>query len=158
MTEQTLDVHSVHYYVMTVDSTGMQGKYLDKDGGPKQARLNKYKGRYAEAESRYGPRPNVVAAVQAYVDLAKQSGVSSTALALRWVFLFNRLTWNRKGITFACIDSPWHVNAICQDNPSHTASYSGLYVPCPSKQTHVNITVICSRAQHCSKLQSCADC
>lgn len=101
MTEQTLDVHSVHcYYVMTVGSTGMQGKYLDKGGGPKQARLNKYKGRYAEAESRYGARPNVVAAVQAYVDLAKQSDVSPTALALRWVFLFNRMIWNRKGHHF----------------------------------------------------------
>ncbi len=65
----------------------MQGKYLAKGGGPKDARLNKYKGRYAEAESRYGPRPNVVAAVQAYVDLAKHSGISPTALALRWVMM-----------------------------------------------------------------------
>ena len=61
----------------------LQGKYLGPDGGPKEARLNKYKGRYAEAESRYGPRPNVSAAVQAYVDLAAASGISPTALALR---------------------------------------------------------------------------
>ncbi|KAL0054437.1 hypothetical protein WJX82_008842 [Trebouxia sp. C0006] len=63
----------------------LTGKYLAKDGGPKEARLNKYKGRYAEAESRYGLRPNVVAAVQAYVDLAKHNGISPTALALRFV-------------------------------------------------------------------------
>lgn len=63
--------------------TNVQGKYLAEDGGPKEARLNKYKGRYAEAESRYGLRPNVVAAVQAYVDLAKHNGISPTALALR---------------------------------------------------------------------------
>lgn len=31
----------------------VQGKYLAADGGPAEARLNKYKGRYAEAESRY---------------------------------------------------------------------------------------------------------
>ena len=61
----------------------VQGKYLSADGGPKEARLNKYKGRYAEAESRYGPRPNVTAAVQAYVSLAKECGISPTALALR---------------------------------------------------------------------------
>ena len=61
----------------------MQGKYLSADGGPKEARLNKYKGRYAEAESRYGPRPNVTAAVQAYVSLAQECGISPTALALR---------------------------------------------------------------------------
>jgi len=30
----------------------VQGKYLAADGGPPEARLNKYKGRYAEAESR----------------------------------------------------------------------------------------------------------
>ena len=63
----------------------VQGKYLASDGGPKEARLNKYKGRYAEAESRYGPRPNVVAAVQAYTSVANQSGISPTALALRQV-------------------------------------------------------------------------
>ena len=61
-----------------------QGKYLSPDGGPNEARLNKYKGRYAEAESRYGPRPNVTAAVQAYVSLAKESGISPPALALRF--------------------------------------------------------------------------
>lgn len=61
----------------------MQGKYLTSDGGPTDARLNKYKGRYAEAESRYGPRPNVLAATQGYVDLARECGISPTALALR---------------------------------------------------------------------------
>ena len=60
-----------------------QGKYLSKDGGPKEARLNKYKGRYAEAEARYGLRPNVGAATRAYADLARQSGMTPTALALR---------------------------------------------------------------------------
>ncbi|KAL3137096.1 hypothetical protein ABBQ32_006680 [Trebouxia sp. C0010 RCD-2024] len=63
----------------------LTGKYLSPNGGPKEARLNKYKGRYGEAESRYGPRPNVTAAVQAYATLAKETGVCPTALALRFV-------------------------------------------------------------------------
>lgn len=83
------DMHSVQHPVSILCSiqnlgiTIVQGKYLTKDGGPKEARLNKYKGRYAEAECRYGLRPNVVAAVQGYVDLAKHSSISPTALALR---------------------------------------------------------------------------
>lgn len=39
--------------------------------------------RYAEAESRYGPKPNVHAAVAAYAQLAHQHGMSPTAMALR---------------------------------------------------------------------------
>ncbi|KAG2433522.1 hypothetical protein HYH02_012640 [Chlamydomonas schloesseri] len=63
----------------------LTGKYLAADGGPPGARLNRYRGRYAEAESRYGPRPNVVAAVAAYTALAAEVGMSPTALALRFV-------------------------------------------------------------------------
>eukprot|EP00198_Chlamydomonas_reinhardtii_P003783 XP_001693119.1 predicted protein [Chlamydomonas reinhardtii] len=55
------------------------------NGGPPGARLNRYRGRYAEAESRYGPRPNVVSAVAAYAALAADVGLSPTALALRFV-------------------------------------------------------------------------
>ena len=61
----------------------MQGKYLAQDGGPAEARLNKYKGRYAEAESRYGPRPNLQKAVRAYVSLAEEAAMSPVELALR---------------------------------------------------------------------------
>ncbi len=62
-----------------------QGKYLSPDGGPPGARLNRYRGRYAEAESRYGPKPNVREAVRAYVDIAARYGMSPTELALRFV-------------------------------------------------------------------------
>ncbi|BDA46087.1 Protein tas [Coccomyxa sp. Obi] len=60
----------------------LTGKYLG--GGPEGARLNKYKGRYAEAESRYGAKPNTVAAVQAYVALAHSAAMSPTELAIRF--------------------------------------------------------------------------
>lgn len=63
----------------------LTGKYLGDNGGPPEARLNKYKGRYAEAESRYGPKPNVKEAVGAYVDLALQWGLSPASMALRFV-------------------------------------------------------------------------
>ena len=53
--------------------------------GVPHCRLNKYKGRYAEAESRYGPKPNVQEAVGAYASLAEQWGITPTHLALRFV-------------------------------------------------------------------------
>jgi len=61
------------------------GKYLAPGGGPPEARLNRYRGRYAEAESRYGPKPNVAEAVAAYAALAAEWGLSPAALALRFV-------------------------------------------------------------------------
>lgn len=60
-----------------------QGKYLAAGGGPPGARLNRYRGRYAEAESRYGPRPNVLEATRAYVALAAAAGLAPVELALR---------------------------------------------------------------------------
>ncbi|KAF8064533.1 tas [Scenedesmus sp. PABB004] len=63
----------------------LTGKYLAPGGGPPGARLNRYRGRYAEAESRYGPRPNVTSAVAAYVDLAAGAGLTPAAMALRFV-------------------------------------------------------------------------
>ena len=53
-------------------------------------RLNRYRGRYAEAESRYGPKPNARVAVAAYASLAREWGLSPTQLAIRFV-LDNRL-------------------------------------------------------------------
>ncbi|EIE24224.1 Aldo/keto reductase [Coccomyxa subellipsoidea C-169] len=61
----------------------LTGKYIG--GGSEGARLNKYKGRYAEAESRYGPKPNTAAAVEAYVALAHAAAISPTELAIRFV-------------------------------------------------------------------------
>ena len=45
----------------------------------------RYKGRYAEAELRYGPKPNVRDAVAAYCWLAGESGMGPVELALRFV-------------------------------------------------------------------------
>lgn len=73
-----------------------QGKYSQPGPPPAEARLVKYKGRYAEAESRYGPKPNVYAAVEAYVQLAGECGMTPTELALRYdmCFVIIRTTCN----------------------------------------------------------------
>lgn len=63
----------------------LTGKYQAPGGGPPEARLNRYRGRYAEAESRYGPKPNVRQAVEAYCGLAAEWGLSGASLALRFV-------------------------------------------------------------------------
>jgi aryl-alcohol dehydrogenase-like predicted oxidoreductase len=63
----------------------LTGKYIDMKNSPPEARLNKYKGRYAEAESRYGPKVNVHVAIAAYADVAKRYRMSLTELALRVV-------------------------------------------------------------------------
>ena len=60
-----------------------QGKYLE-GGGPKEARLNKYRGRYAEAESRYDCKANTLAAVRGYVQLAQEAAMPPVELAIRY--------------------------------------------------------------------------
>lgn len=67
---------------LSICRTTVQGKYL-ASGGPPGARLNRYRGRYAEAEQRYGSKPNTLPAVAAYASLAQQAGLSPTELALR---------------------------------------------------------------------------
>lgn len=65
----------------------LSGKYdchgMCKD---KEARLVKFKGKYAEAESRYGPKPNVYSATKAYVHLAEKYGLAPVELAMRFVY------------------------------------------------------------------------
>ena len=68
---------------MVIPWCGMQGKYVNASKTDPEARLNKYKGRYAEAESRYGAKPNVHAAVEAYCRLAKDAGMMPFELAIR---------------------------------------------------------------------------
>lgn len=48
-------------------------------------RMVRYRRRYAEAESRYGPRPNVVRALARYQEVADECGLSLAEMSLRWV-------------------------------------------------------------------------
>lgn len=64
----------------------LSGKYSRKDRGPSNARLNLYRGRYAEAECRYSlERPNVMPAVKAYGQIAQRHNISPVALAIGFV-------------------------------------------------------------------------
>ncbi|CAM6121783.1 unnamed protein product [Calypogeia fissa] len=59
---------------------------MSADGGSKDARLNLYKGRYAEAECRYNfSKPNLIPAVSAYIEIARKYGISPVALAISFV-------------------------------------------------------------------------
>lgn len=60
-----------------------QGKYNDPTRLPPDARLVKYRGRYAEAESRYGPKPNLREAVAAYCSIAERHGMPPYEMAIR---------------------------------------------------------------------------
>lgn len=71
----------------------LSGKYLPaasasasaQPPGP-EARLVKYRGRYAEAEARYAfGKPGLEEATRAYVSLARERGLTPSALALRFV-------------------------------------------------------------------------
>ena len=65
----------------------LSGKYLPSPqlAGPR-ARLNKFRGRYAEAEMRYAfDKPGLREAAQDYVSLAAELGMTPAALALRFV-------------------------------------------------------------------------
>lgn len=60
----------------------LTGKYLSSNGDSSLYRLNKYRGRYAEAECRYSmAKPNVLPAIQAYLEIAKRHNLSPVALA-----------------------------------------------------------------------------
>lgn len=88
--------------------TPQQGKYSQPGGPPPDARLVKYKGRYAEAESRYGPKPNVYEAVEAYVGLAGECGMSPTELAIRYDILV--VGGGRTKLCFGCF---FHLDGGC---------------------------------------------
>lgn len=71
----------------------LSGKYDDHGASADpEARLVKFKGRYAEAESRYGPKPNVYEAVAAYIALAQQCGMHPVSLAIRFVMSHPQVT------------------------------------------------------------------
>ncbi|KAJ4805222.1 NAD(P)-linked oxidoreductase superfamily protein [Rhynchospora pubera] len=61
----------------------LSGKYFSSGGTPPDARLNIFRGRYSEGESRYKlSDPVVKAAVLEYVRIAKNYGISPASLAI----------------------------------------------------------------------------
>ncbi|TKY60110.1 tas protein [Spatholobus suberectus] len=73
----------------------LSGKYFSRIGGPTDARLNLFKGKYSEGESRYNLSNKVIKAATAeYLNIAKSYGLHPVSLAigliiLSWIFMGN---------------------------------------------------------------------
>ncbi|XP_012836629.1 PREDICTED: aldo-keto reductase-like [Erythranthe guttata] len=64
----------------------LTGKYLSVGRGPDDARLNLFKGRYAEGESRYNLSNGIIRkATELYVSIAEKHGVHPVSLAIAFV-------------------------------------------------------------------------
>lgn len=64
----------------------LSGKYFAEDGGPSSARLNLFKGRYKEGESRYNlSKPNVLYAAKSYLEIADRYGIHPVSLAIAFI-------------------------------------------------------------------------
>ncbi|XP_022728447.1 uncharacterized protein LOC111283993 isoform X2 [Durio zibethinus] len=61
----------------------LSGKYFASDGGPQNARLNLFRGRYSEGESRYNLTSNTLkAATMEYLAIAEKYGLHPVLLAI----------------------------------------------------------------------------
>ncbi|KAL5053678.1 hypothetical protein RYX36_034360 [Vicia faba] len=64
----------------------LSGKYLSRGNGPPDARLNLFKGKYLEGESRYSLSNKAIhAATREYLDVAKTYGLHPVSLAIAFV-------------------------------------------------------------------------
>ncbi|XP_058731623.1 uncharacterized protein LOC131603345 isoform X1 [Vicia villosa] len=64
----------------------LSGKYLSPGNGPPDARLNLFKGKYSEGESRYSLSNKAIhAATREYLDVAKTYGLHPVSLAIAFV-------------------------------------------------------------------------
>lgn len=64
----------------------LSGKYFAKDGGPSDGRLNLFKGRYKEGESRYNlSKSNVLYAAKSYLEIANRYGIHPVSLAIAFI-------------------------------------------------------------------------
>lgn len=64
----------------------LSGKYFSTNGGPSDSRMNLFKGRYSEGESRYNlANPIIREAFQAYQEIAEKYGLTPVSLAIGFV-------------------------------------------------------------------------
>ncbi|KAL3626038.1 hypothetical protein CASFOL_029587 [Castilleja foliolosa] len=64
----------------------LSGKYLSLDGGPADSRMNLFRGKYAEGESRYSLSNDIIRkATELYVSIAEKHGVHPVSLAIAFV-------------------------------------------------------------------------
>ncbi|KAM5563865.1 hypothetical protein ABKV19_018473 [Rosa sericea] len=64
----------------------LSGKYFSPEGGPSDARLNLFRGKYSEGESRYNlSNPSIRAASMEYIHIAEKYGLHPVSLAIAFV-------------------------------------------------------------------------
>ncbi|XP_058082736.1 uncharacterized protein LOC131230785 isoform X2 [Magnolia sinica] len=64
----------------------LSGKYFSPDGGPPDSRMNLFRGRYSEGESRFKlSSDSVKAATKGYLDIAKKYSIHPVSLAIAFV-------------------------------------------------------------------------
>ncbi|PON78470.1 Niemann-Pick C type protein [Trema orientale] len=64
----------------------LSGKYFLPDGGPGDARMNMFRGKYSEGESRYNLSNKIIkAATMEYLDIARRLGLNPVSLAIAFV-------------------------------------------------------------------------
>ncbi|XP_021906670.1 uncharacterized protein LOC110821221 isoform X2 [Carica papaya] len=64
----------------------LSGKYFKQDGGPDAARLNLFRGKYSEGESRYNlSNSTIKAATMEYLGIAERHGLHPVSLAIAFV-------------------------------------------------------------------------
>lgn len=88
----------------------LSGKYFTPSGGPSDARMNLFRGRYSEGESRYNlSKPILKSAVQEYVDIAIKYGRSPASLAIAFVLKHPLVASAIFGAT-----KPWQLREVLQ--------------------------------------------
>ncbi|PON66254.1 Aldo/keto reductase/potassium channel subunit beta [Parasponia andersonii] len=64
----------------------LSGKYFLRDGGPGDARMNMFRGKYSEGESRYNLSNKIIkAATMEYLGIARRLGLNPVSLAIAFV-------------------------------------------------------------------------
>ncbi|KAJ7972863.1 Oxidoreductase, aldo/keto reductase family protein, expressed [Quillaja saponaria] len=98
----------------------LSGKYFSPDGGPTDARLNLFEGKYSEGESRYNLSDNSIkAATREYVNIAGKYGLHPVSLAIAFVLrhplvasaVFGATkSWQLQQVVSACkVELTWEV-------------------------------------------------
>nr|KJB42020.1 hypothetical protein B456_007G132600 [Gossypium raimondii] len=86
----------------------LSGKYFASDGAPSDARLNLFKGRYSEGESRYSLARNTLKlATMEYLGIAEKYGLHPVSLAIAFVLNHPLVASTVFGVT-----KPWQLEEV----------------------------------------------
>ncbi|XP_068643753.1 uncharacterized protein [Aristolochia californica] len=86
----------------------LTGKYFSLDGGPPDGRMNLFRGKYSEGESRYNlSNATIRAATMEYIDIAKRYNLSPVSLAIAFVLKHPLVASTIFGVT-----KPWQLREV----------------------------------------------